>query len=224
MNRRPHETRQVLADQSAPAAFDPDPAFGVMLIAAFIPLGFMTRAAFIAAVSPDPTTIIPYPVTSHPEKVRAGRRGNGFGKRRGQSVLFDHVFARGGRTKMIVAITAIIPICMVMTIPVIMTDVVIAITPIAIDPNPAVIAAIPVARHPNHLGSRTAVPMASDPDPMVSIPCPAAFHPKKVRAGRRTPVFISRRRRSFAYDDDGSYGYADADVNTNLCLRGERCA
>jgi hypothetical protein len=208
-------TRTILAyplvtDQSPPVALNPDPPFRAVLITAFMPFSIMALV-LVAAVKPDPAMITPYPMTSHPKKVRTGRRGNFFAIGLRRPILIDYRW-RWRRGIMIIAITMIVPIGM--------TVAVIAINPMAIDPNPAVLAAIPVAWHPDGLGSRRAIPMASNPFPMVPVPCPVAFHPKKVRAGLRASVFIPRRRRGFAYDDDSG----QANGNTDLGLRCECCA
>jgi hypothetical protein len=127
-----------------PAAFNPDPPFRAVLITAFVPVPVMATV-LVVTMKPDPA-IMPYPMASHPEKIRAGRRGNFFGILRGRSVFHDF---RGGRRRWCIMI--------------------IAINPTAIDPNPAVIVAIPVAWHPDRFGARPAIPMASDPLPMVVV-------------------------------------------------------
>jgi hypothetical protein len=205
-------TRTILACviQSAPAALNPDPTFGVVLITAFVPVPVMAPV-LVVTMKPDPA-ILPYPMALHPEKIRTGRRGNLFAIGLRRPVLIDPHLGWRRRGIMIIAITMIVAISV--------TVAVIAINPVAIDPNPAVLAAIPVAWHPDGLGSRRTIPMASNPFPMVSVPCPVAFHPKKVRAGLWASVFIPRRRWRFAYDDDSG----QANGNTNLGLRGECCA
>jgi hypothetical protein len=196
-----------------PAAFNPDPPFRVVLITAFVPVSIMALV-LVVAMKPDPA-ILPDPMASHPEKVRAGRRGNLFAKWLGRPVLIDPYLGWRWRTKMVIAITVIIPISM--------TVAVIAISPMAIDPNPAFIAAIPMAWHPDCLGSRPAIPMASDPHPMVAVARPMAVHPETVRAGRWASIFIPRCRRSFA-NDDGTAGQADANGNMDIRPCRERCA
>jgi hypothetical protein len=203
-----------------PAAFNPDPPFRAVLITAFVPVSIMAPV-LVVAMKPDPA-ILPYPMASHPEKIRAGRRGNLFAIGFGWPVFIDpHLGWR--RTIMIIAISVLmtIPIILVITTGAVIP--VIAINPVAIDPNPAFIAAIPVAWHPGCRGSRSAIPMAPDPHPLVPVSCPVAFHPEKVRAGRWAPVFVPGRRRSFAYDD-GAAGDADANGNMDICPGCERCA
>jgi hypothetical protein len=200
----------LVADQSAPAALNPDPPFRAVFITAFVPVPVMATV-LVVTMKPDPA-IVPYPMASHPEKIRAGRRWNLFGILRGRSVFHD--FRRGRRWRwsiMIIAITMIVTVSMIM-----------AILPAAIDPNPAVIVAIPVAWYPDRFRARPAIPMASDPFPMVSIPRPSAFHPEKVRAGRWASVFIPRRRRSFVYDHET--GHTNADGKADIRPRRERCA
>jgi len=170
---------------------------------AFVPVPIMATV-LVATVNPAPATIIPCPMTSHPEKVRAGRRRNLFAIFRGRPILHDF---RGRRWRWRRSIMIVVTM---------------TILPAAIDPNPAVIAAIPVAWYPDGLGSRPAIPMAPDPHPAVSVPRPVSIHPEKVRAGRRAPVFIPRRGWSLAHDDET--GHANADGKADLRLRGERCA
>jgi len=139
-----------LAGQSAPTTFDPDPPFRAVLIAAFVPVSIMALV-LIVTMKPDPA-IAPYPMAPHPEKVRAGRRRNLVDILRGRPVLhIDFLNRWRGRWRL-----SIIMIMM-------------TIFPAAIDPNPAVISAIPVARHPDGLGSRAVIPMASDPHPVVVV-------------------------------------------------------
>ncbi len=192
------------ADQSAPAALNPDPTFRAVLITAFVPVPVMAPV-LVVTMKPDPA-IVPYPMASGPEKVRAGRRRNLFGIWRGRPILYDHLRGRSWRWR---GWRCVILIMM-------------TILPTAFDPHIAVVTAIPVAWHPDGLGSRPAIPMASDPNPTVLVPRPVAFHPEKVRSGLRASVFISRRRRSFANDDEA--GHTNADGKMNLGLRGERCA
>jgi hypothetical protein len=143
---------RVVAGQSAPAALNPNPSFRAVLITAFVPVPVMAPV-LVVTMKPDPA-IVPDPMASGPEIVRAGGRRNLFGIRLGRPVLHDHFRRRSWRWRGRRCITLVR----------------MTILPAAIDPNPAVITAIPVARHPNGFGSRTAIPMASDPYPMVSIP------------------------------------------------------
>jgi hypothetical protein len=194
---------RLLADQSAPAAFDPDPSFGAVLIMAFAPVPIMAPV-LVVTMKPDPA-IMPYPMASHPKEIRAGRRRNLFGIVRGRAVFHDFLRWRWRRrTIMIIAITMVVPISM--------TVAVIAINPAAFDPYIAVVTAIPVARHPNGLGSRTAIPMAPDPYPMVSVPCPVAFHPIKFRAGLRASFFIPWRGWGFVNDDEPGQANGNTDI------------
>jgi hypothetical protein len=182
---------RVVAGQSAPAALNPNPPFRAVLITAFVPVPVMAPV-FVVTMKPDPA-IVPYPMASGPEKVRAGRRGNFFSIWLGWPVLYDHLRGRSWRWRGRRCITLVR----------------MTVLPAAFDPHIAVVTAIPVAWHPVGLGSRTAIPMASDPHPTVMVPCPVTIHPEKVRAGLRASIFISRRGWSFAYDDEAGHTNAD---------------
>ena len=153
--RRSMSMRTILAyppgaDQSAPAALNPDPPFRAVLITALVPVPVMAPV-LVVAMKPDPA-IMPYPMASYPERVRAGRRRNFFGIWLGRPVLYDHLRWRWRRRWRCITLVRM------------------TILPTAFDPYVTFIAAIPVARHPDCLGSRPAIPMASDPHPTVSVP------------------------------------------------------